>query len=77
VARDARSVTWKNVSLLKNVSGLSPWDYSKWRIKEKLPRSQIPANNEWRLSLLQKLLEKRRQQVQNVEDTLINSLCNT
>ena len=82
VARDARSVTWKNVSLIKEVSGLSPWDYSKWRIKEKLPRATVPANNEWRLGLLQKLLEMRRQQEFTVEDTdratqMIDSLCTT
>ena len=61
VARDARSVTGKNGSLITEVSGLSPWDYSKWRIKEKLSKATVPANNEWGLGHLQKLLEMRRQ----------------
>ena len=82
VARDSRSVTCKNVSLLKSVSGLSPWDFAKWRIKERLPVAAIPANNEWRLSLLKKLLDIRRQQELQAENTLkttqmIDSLCST
>ena len=42
VSRDERSVTCRNVRLLTRISGLSPWDYSKERIKMKLPKATIP-----------------------------------
>ena len=82
VARDVRSVTSKNVSLIQDVTGLSPWDYSKWRIREKLAKPAIPDNNEWRTGLLVKLLELRKEQEAISEDTkqlsaMIDSLCST
>ena len=82
VGRDVRSVTCRNVKLLTTVSGLSPWDYSKWRIKEKLPKATIPIGQEWRMSLLSKLLEARQSQITCKEDfsatkIWIDSLCAT
>ena len=47
VGRDVRSVTSRNVRLITNLTGLSPWDFARWRIKERLPRSEIPDNQEW------------------------------
>ena len=78
VARDVRSVTSRNVKLIESVSGLSPWDYSKWRIKEKLTKT----NNEWRVGLLVKLLTLRQNKQASFEDTtqvdgMIDSLCCT
>ena len=82
VARDVRSVTSRNVRLIETVSGLSPWDYSKWRIKEKLAKTEIPDNNLWRVGLLQKLLVQRQENNALCIDTkqldgMIDSLCST
>ena len=82
VARDVRSVTSRNVKLIESVSGLSPWDYSKWRIKEKLTKTIVPANNEWRVGLLEKLLTLRQNKQASFDDTtqvdgMISSLCCT
>ena len=59
VGRDERSVTCRNIRLLTEISGLSPWDYSKERIKMKLPKATIPDGQVWRMELLFILLEKR------------------
>ena len=78
VSRDVRSVTCKNVTLLKEVTGLSPWDFSKWRIQEKLLKTAVPSNDEWRSGLLVKLLETRRSSVDHEHlDRMIDSLCST
>ena len=78
VSRDVRSTTCKNVMLLKAETGLSPWDYSKWRIQEKLRRASVPENDEWRPGLLLKLLENRRDAAnKELLDKMIDSLCST
>ena len=51
VSRDVRSVTCRNVMLLSELTGLSPWDYNKWRIQEKFRNAAIPLNGEWRPGL--------------------------
>ena len=56
VSRDSQSVTNKNIELVKNAAGCSPWDFSTWRIKAGLKVSPIPENDEWRISLLSKML---------------------
>ena len=78
VSRDIRSVTCRNVLLLKEVTGLSPWDYSKRRIEDKLRRKSVPESDEWRPGLLLKLLEMRRgtEDRKNL-DKMIESLCTT
>ena len=78
VSRDIRSVTCRNVLLLKEVTGLSPWDYSKRRIEDKLRRKSVPESDEWRPGLLLKLLEMRRgaEDRKNL-DKMIDSLCTT
>ena len=82
VSRDARSTVFRNVKFIQEMSGLSPWDYSSWRVVQKIENATVPPNNEWRLSFLEKLLEQRRQKSALLEDTsrltlMINSLCNT
>ena len=42
-----------------SLTGLSPWDYASWRVKDRLPKSQVPALDYWRQGLLLKLLEMR------------------
>ena len=82
VGQDVRSGMCRNVKLLKTVSGLSPWDYSKWRIKENLPKATIPIGQEWIMSLRSKVLEERQSQIASKEDfsatkIWIVSLCTT
>ena len=82
ISRDARSAVFRNVNHIKEMSGLSPWDYSSWRIVQKIENSSVPPNNEWRLSLLPKFLDERRKRSALSEDTssltlMINSLCDT
>ena len=59
VSRDARSVTCKNIQHLTTMSGLSPWDYSSAKIRENLPKTEVPAGDWWRPSFLRKLLVMR------------------
>lgn len=82
VSRDARSIVFKNVKLIEEISGLSPWDYSGWRIQQKIENTPVPPGNGWRISFLVKLLEQRRERRALLENTsnldlMINSLCNT
>ena len=79
ISRDMRVVTSRNVRLLTEVSGLSPWDYSKQKNQQNLKKSPVPNNDDWRSGLLQKLLEKRRQSVNKDDqlDKMIVSLCTT
>ena len=78
VSRDIRSVTCRNVLLLKEATGLSPWDYSKRRIEDRLRKKILPEKDEWRPGLLLKLLEMRRgaEDRKNL-DKMIESLCTT
>ena len=82
VSRDSQSVTARNLKLVLNAAGCSPWEYSKNRIKSQLKKIAVPENAEWRLSLQSKLLEQRRIDENVLQDTetltqMINSLCDS
>ena len=82
VSRDAQSTVYRNIQYIKDVSGLSPWDNTAQQIIQKIENSTIPDNNEWRMTMLMKLLGTRRQMSAVLEDTsnislMIDSLCNT
>ena len=78
VSRDSRSVTCRNVEHLTNLTGLSPWDFSCGRIKEKLPRTAVPAGDWWRPGLLLKLLEMRGKVADHDRlAKMVDSLCST
>ena len=78
ISRDVRSVTSKNVNLIATATGLSPWDFSKWRIQQKFTRTKVPANDEWRSGLLLKMLEIRTNALDKKNlDKQIESLCTT
>ena len=49
VSREARSTVYKNVKLIEEISGFSPWDHDKAKIQENFPKATVPENNEWRL----------------------------
>jgi hypothetical protein len=83
--RDLRSTTGKNLKFLEDCSQLNPWEYSSARIKKELVEKErvvVPNQDQWRVSYLASLLE-RRQVVQYLgleEDEeylseLIDSLC--
>ena len=83
--RDLRSTTGKNLKFLEDCSELNPWEYSSARIKKELVEKErvvVPNQDQWRVSYLASLLE-RRQVVQYLgleEDEeylseLIDSLC--
>ena len=82
VSRDAKSTVYKNVQFLLENSGLSPWDFSNWKIMQKIENSPVPPNNGWRLSLLKKLLatrSRKKAELENCDDLskMIDSLCTT
>ena len=78
VSRDSRSVTCRNVDQLTALTGLSPWDYSGGRIKEKLPKLVFPDGDWWRRGLLLKFLEMRGKVADPDHlDKLVDSLCST
>ena len=69
VSRDAKSTVFRNIQYIKNLSGLSPWDHTANQIVQKIENSRIPANNEWRMTMLLKLLNTRRKMSAVLEDT--------
>ena len=78
VSRDARSVTYKNVQFLTNLTGFSPWDYSSRKIQESVPRAEVPARDWWRPSLLKKLIAMRGKTDDRERlSKMIDSLCST
>ena len=82
VSRDARSVVFRNIEYIENISGVSPWRSTSKETLRKIENVPTPPNNEWRMKLLLKLLENRRKMSESFENTtriseMINSLCNT
>ena len=83
VASDKNSVTYQNIAHVTNVSeGLSPWDYSKSRISSMLTKSPILEVDQWRVTLIEKLLIERKLKFDSNEDTAaiqtwLDSLCTT
>ena len=83
VRHDPRSVTCKNLRLLRQMTGISHAEvYSSQKIKSILPHKQVPKGEYWRIGLLQSLLSlrsERRSLVQDAQrvDAMITSLCNT
>ena len=82
VARDPSSNTADNISYIKNLTNLSPWDYTSARIKSALPALKVPDKEKWRLGLLQSLFKLRNEKHSDISDTkrvtsMIDSLCST
>ena len=82
VGRDMESVTGKNLLMLEREFGLDPWIQTATTFKSKNIGYTIPSEDKWRLSLLQRLLNQRREMVacdEGVKDIteLIESLCST
>ena len=83
MATDPRSTTSKNLSYLREKTGLEePETFSSWRVKSELPVQQVPEHEEWRLGLLAKLLQMRQIKYMEVQDSkritaMTDSLCST
>ena len=84
VSRDLRSVTGRNLRLIEDETGLSPWQQSPARIKQVLTsfREEVTAADQWRPAYLGRLLEQRQeahysgcQKEEERLDGLIESLC--
>ena len=60
-AHDKRSTTGRNVANIAAETGLNPWVTSPAQVREKLVANdvKVPANDEWRLPYLKKLLGQR------------------
>ena len=80
--RDRLSVTGKNLSMLEAEFGLDPWTNTSNTFKSKFKGYIIPDADKWRLPLLQRLLNQRRdmvacdEEVENITE-LIDCLCTT
>ena len=82
VIQDISSVTRQNIDYIERLSGLSPLDFNKSRITKQLPKSVVKDTDVWRISLLLKLLDQRRDLSTNLLNTdstqsWIDSLCST
>ena len=82
VSADVRSVTSKNLSLVKEMSGLNPLAVSPYNVRKAIKVSPIPENDTWRPALLDELLRRRKEMdvaLMKTEDIqkVIDSLCST
>ena len=79
ISCDARYTVFRNVQFIKEISGLSPWDFASWRILQKIENSPVPANNEWRLTLLLSYCSEKTASSEDCDHItqMIESLCNT
>ena len=82
VSRDPMSTTYRNLCLVREVSGLDPWDFSSQRIKMKLPVKTVPEDQRWRIGLLSNLKKMKEERKLNAEDStricaMLDSLCST
>ena len=80
VARDMSSVTGRNLTLLREMTGLNPWTATPAQVREKIEPAATPEQDTWRLGLLAQYLETRRKMNTELQDTkeitsLIDSLC--
>jgi hypothetical protein len=82
VGRDMGSVTGRNLLHLNEVFNLDPWTQPVGLFKKMYTGYMLPEVDRWRLSLLQRLLDQRRDMVACEEEVetitgLIDSLCST
>lgn len=62
VSRDLRSVTGRNLRMLRDETGLDPWRVSSKVMKKVLADGygQVPDVDRWRLPYLSKLIDQRQ-----------------
>ena len=77
VDTDPRSTTCQNLRYLRRVTSLEhPELYSSWRIREELPSKCVPDGEKWRLGLLARLLEMKKNKFVDVQDSHRNTAMN-
>ena len=79
---DVRSTTQKNISLIKEMSGLDPLSTSPYLVKTAIKVSVIPESDLWRPALLNMLLTRRKEMEVSLMKTeaiqsMIDSLCSS
>ena len=79
VSSDVRSSTSRNLSLIREVSGLNPMSND---VRKSVEISQIPENDQWRPPLLEMLLKRRSEMEVSLMKTeeiqkVIDSLCSS
>ena len=82
VGKDMGSVTGQNLAHLREEFQLDPWTQSVGEFKKEYTGYMVPEVDRWRLPLLQRLLEQRREMEacgEEVEEmtSLIDSLCSS
>ena len=82
VGRDAGSVLGSNLIRIEEEFGLDPWGTSSAKLAQVYKYYSVPELDEWRLPLLVKLLDQRREMSVCEERTvavseLIDSLCHS
>ena len=82
VSTDVRSSTSKNLSLIRELSGLNPLAVSPNDVRKSVKISEIPQNDQWRPPLLEMLLNRRSEMEVSLMKTeeiqkVIDSLCST
>ena len=82
VAREPSSNTADNIAYIRELTQLSPWNFSPGRIKAALPSLEIPEKERWRLGLLSSLLKLRHEKHVSIVDkkrtqAMIDSLCSS
>ena len=82
VSSDVRSTTSRNLSVIRDVSGLDPLVVSPHDVRRSVKSSEIPENDVWRPPLLDMLLNRRKDmevallktdEIQKVIDSLCSS----
>ena len=82
LVRDRGSTTGTNVARLHEETGLNTWTVTPAHVRKVLLEAEqaVPDNQQWSITLLQKLLDERRvmesefSNTENIND-LISSLC--
>ena len=82
VKNDARTTTARNLEFIQKESGLDFTNLTANGVRSAVPRTPIPENMEWTVSLLPKLLKQRREIENTFLDTSfisisIDSLCSS
>ena len=83
VQDDPRSVTYKNLKLIRHLTGLQSAElYAPFRVRLDLQTKKVPDSEVWRLGLLSSLFKVRFEKFAAASDpmsicAMIDSLCNT
>ena len=65
---------------IERETNLDPWTTQSWKIRDEVPRAEVPEMQGWRIHFLGKLLEARMEMDRKCQDleeisSFIDSLC--